>query len=39
MTTLEADRAGYRRDLRRWRNRSRRVKLARVVLPAAMIGL
>jgi len=39
MTTLEADRAGYRRDLNRWRRRSRRVKLARVVLPAAMIVL
>jgi lipopolysaccharide export system protein LptC len=39
MTTLEADRAGYRRDLRRWRARSRRVKLARVVLPIAMVGI
>jgi lipopolysaccharide export system protein LptC len=39
MTTLEADRAGYGRDLRRWRRRSRRVKLARVVLPVAMAAL
>lgn len=39
MTTLDADRAGYRRDLRRWRQRSRRVRLARVVLPMAMIGI
>ena len=39
MTTLDADRGAYRRDLRRWRRRSRRVKLARVVLPAAMIAI
>ena len=39
MTTLDADRGGYRRDLRRWRRRSRRVHLARVVLPVAMIGI
>ena len=39
MTTLDADRAGYRRDLRRWRRRSRRVRLARVVLPVAMIAV
>ena len=39
MTTLDADRAGYRRDLRRWRRRSRRVRLARVVLPLAMVGI
>jgi lipopolysaccharide export system protein LptC len=39
LTTLDADRAGYRRDLRRWRARSRRVHLARVVLPIAMIAI
>jgi lipopolysaccharide export system protein LptC len=39
MTTLDADRGGYRRDLRRWRRRSRRVRLARVVLPVAMIAI
>ena len=39
MTTLDADRGGYRRDLRRWRRRSRRVLLARVVLPVAMVGI
>ena len=39
MTTLDADRAGNRRDLRRWRARSRRVHLARVVLPIATIAL
>jgi lipopolysaccharide export system protein LptC len=38
MTTLDADRGAYRRDLRRWRRRSRRVKLARVVLPIAMLA-
>lgn len=38
MTTLDADRSAYRRDLRRWRRRSRRVLLARIVLPIAMIG-
>lgn len=39
MTTLDADRSDYRRDLRRWRRRSRRVRLARVVLPLAMVGI
>ena len=39
MTTLDADRGGYRRDLRRWRRRSRLVLLARVVLPVAMVGI
>jgi len=39
MTTLDADRGAYRRDLRRWRRRSRRVRLARVVLPVAMLAL
>jgi lipopolysaccharide export system protein LptC len=39
MTTFDADRAGYRRDLRRWRRRSRRVRLARVVLPLAVVGI
>jgi lipopolysaccharide export system protein LptC len=39
MTTLDVDYAGYRQALRRWRRRSRRVHLARVVLPAAMLAL
>ena len=39
MTTFDADRGGYRRDLRRWRRRSRRVLLARIVLPVAMVGI
>jgi lipopolysaccharide export system protein LptC len=39
MTTLDADRSAYRRDLRRWRRRSRRVLLARVLLPVAMVVL
>ena len=39
MTTLDVDHAGYRQALRRWRRRSRRVHLARVVLPAAMLAL
>jgi lipopolysaccharide export system protein LptC len=39
MVTLDADRGAYRRDLRRWRRRSRRVRLARVVLPVAMLAI
>ena len=39
MTTLDADRGAYRRDLRRWRRRSRRVHLARVVLPVAILAI
>ncbi len=39
MTTLDADRGAYRRDLRRWRNRSRRVRLARVLLPIAILAI
>jgi lipopolysaccharide export system protein LptC len=39
MTTLDVDRGAYRRDLRRWRRRSRRVHLARIVLPIAMVAL
>ena len=39
MTTLDADRGAYRRDLRRWRRRSRRVLLARIVLPVAMAAI
>jgi len=39
MTTLDADRTAFLRDLRRWRRRSLRVRLARVVLPATMIGI
>lgn len=39
MVTLDADRGAYRRDLRRWRRRSRRVLLARIVLPVAMIAI
>ncbi|CAN5283834.1 LPS export ABC transporter periplasmic protein LptC [soil metagenome] len=39
MTTLDADRGAYRRDLRRWRSRSRRVRLARVLLPIAILAI
>ncbi|MBC7666938.1 LPS export ABC transporter periplasmic protein LptC [Caulobacter sp. DWR2-3-1b2] len=39
MTTLDADRGAYRRDLSRWRNRSRRVRLARVLLPIAILAI
>jgi lipopolysaccharide export system protein LptC len=39
MVTLDADRGAYRRDLRRWRRRSRRVLLARIVLPVAMVTI
>ena len=38
MTATEAlDRGAFRRDLQRWRRRSRVVRLARVLLPAAML--
>ncbi|MBO9710754.1 MAG: LPS export ABC transporter periplasmic protein LptC [Caulobacter sp.] len=39
MTAIDADRGDFKRDLRRWRRRSRRVRLARVVLPVAMVSL
>jgi lipopolysaccharide export system protein LptC len=39
MTTLDADRGAFKRDLRRWRRRSRRVLLARVVLPVAIVAI
>lgn len=39
MTTLDADRGAFKRDLRRWRRRSRRVLLARIALPIAMIAV
>jgi lipopolysaccharide export system protein LptC len=39
MTAIDADRGDFKRDLRRWRRRSRRVHLARAVLPVAMVVL